>query len=65
MRVSVLGALSGLFLTAIAQVNSTFTPARPPAIPLAVKNPYLSVWLPAGDNPNGGYLPGQWPTFWT
>jgi hypothetical protein len=35
-------------------------------VPLAVKNPYLSAWLPAGSNGgNGGYLPGQWPSFWT
>jgi hypothetical protein len=64
MRLSVLGALGALLTTVTAQVNSTFTPARPPAIPLAVKNPYFSVWLPGGDNANGGYLPGQWPTFW-
>jgi hypothetical protein len=40
---------------------STFSPARPPAQPLAVKSPYLSVWQVAN---NGGYLAGQWPTFW-
>jgi hypothetical protein len=45
---------------------STFTPARPPAIPLAVKSPYLNTWLNAGKNGgNGGYLAGQWPVFWT
>jgi hypothetical protein len=32
---------------------------RPPAVPLAVRSPYLSTWL-AADN-----LPGTWPTFWT
>ncbi|MEV8504713.1 DUF5127 domain-containing protein [Actinoplanes sp. NPDC051475] len=32
---------------------------RPPAVPLAVRSPYLSTWL-AADN-----LPGSWPTFWT
>ena len=35
------------------------TTLRPPAVPLAVKSPYLSTWL-AADN-----LPGSWPTFWT
>jgi hypothetical protein len=65
MYLSLLGALSGVLVTAAAQITSTFTPARPPAIPLAVKNPYLNVWLPAGNNPDGGYLPGTWPTFWT
>ena len=49
---------------------STFSPARPPAIPLAVKSPYLSCWQQAGSDAeaggpgNGGYLAGQWPTFW-
>ncbi len=35
-----------------------FTPIRPPAIPLVVRNPYVSTWL-AADN-----LPGTWPSFW-
>lgn len=44
---------------------STFSPARPPAIPLAVKSPYLNVYQFAGsDGGNGGYLYGQWPQFW-
>ncbi len=37
----------------------TFNPIRPPAVPLAVRSPYLSAWLET-DN-----LPGTWPTFWT
>jgi len=36
-----------------------FDPLRPPAVPLAVRSPYLSTWL-ATDN-----LPGTWPSFWT
>ncbi|KAE8150486.1 hypothetical protein BDV25DRAFT_110928 [Aspergillus avenaceus] len=53
------------FLVSYVGAASTFSPARPPAIPLAVKSPYLSVWLGAGsDGGNGGYLAGQWPTFW-
>ena len=44
--------------------GSTWFPASPPAIPLAVKSPYLSTWLQAGtDEGNGGYLPGKWPQF--
>ncbi|KAF8595372.1 DUF1793-domain-containing protein [Ceratobasidium sp. AG-I] len=39
------------------------TPFNPPAIPLAVRSPYLSAWLQGGDS--GGRLNGQWPTFWT
>lgn len=46
--------------------ESTFTSLRPPAIPLAVKSPYLSTWLQAGTNGgNGGYLAGQWATHWS
>ncbi len=33
-------------------------PIRPPAVPLAVRGPYVSTWLP------GTTLPGTWPTFW-
>jgi Glutaminase A six helical-hairpin domain/Domain of unknown function (DUF5127)/Domain of unknown function (DUF4964) len=33
-------------------------PVRPPAVPLAVRSPYLSTWLAADA------LPGVWPTFW-
>ncbi len=41
-----------------AASTSTFTPVRPPAVPLVVRAPYVSVWQ-FGDN-----LAGQWPTFW-
>lgn len=52
-------------LVASIGADSTFSPARPPALPLAVKSPYLSTWLNAGsDGGNGGYLAGQWPVFW-
>ncbi|KAH8426489.1 glutaminase GtaA [Aspergillus melleus] len=57
--------ISAAFLASGTKAVSTFTPARPPALPLAVKSPYLSTWLPAGrDGGNGGYLAGEWPTFW-
>lgn len=58
--------LSSLLLCiSLVAAQSTFTPARPPAIPLAVKSPYLTTWQSAGtDGGNGGYLAGQWPTFW-
>lgn len=52
-------------LASLAETTSVFSPARPPALPLAVKSPYLSTWLSAGsDGGNGGYLAGEWPTFW-
>ncbi|KAN0095547.1 DUF1793 domain containing protein [Hyaloscypha variabilis] len=45
--------------------GSTFSPARPPAIPLAVKSPYMNTWLEVGsDGGSGGILPGYWPRFW-
>ncbi len=44
--------------TPVAASTSTFTPVRPPAVPLVVRAPYVSVWQ-FGDN-----LAGQWPTFW-
>ncbi|TVY81710.1 Glutaminase A [Lachnellula suecica] len=59
LLVVTLGAL------ACGALASTFTPARPPAIPLAVKSPYLSSWLPVGkDGGAGGTLAGTWPQFW-
>lgn len=59
------GCLSLLITAVAAQSASTFSPARPPAIPLAVRTPYLSTWQKAGsDGGNGGYLAGQWPSFW-
>jgi hypothetical protein len=59
-------ALTGVFLFGGLTLGaSTFSPARPPAIPLAVKAPYLNTWLNAGsDGGNGGYLAGEWPVFW-
>ncbi|HLH99766.1 MAG TPA: DUF5127 domain-containing protein, partial [Acidimicrobiales bacterium] len=35
------------------------TSLRPPAVPLAVRSPYVSTWLQSTD------LVGQWPRFWT
>ncbi len=35
-----------------------FDPLRPPAVPLAVRSPYLSTWLQTSS------LPGTWPTVW-
>ena len=55
----------------LSYAASSFSPARPPAIPLAVKSPYVNCWQQAGSDSenggpgNGGYLAGQWPTFWT
>ncbi|KNZ58846.1 hypothetical protein VP01_184g4 [Puccinia sorghi] len=46
-------------------MSSTFHPLLPPAIPLAVKSPYVSAWLATGkEGGNGGYLAGRWAQFW-
>ncbi|KAF3403263.1 Glutaminase A [Talaromyces pinophilus] len=56
-------AMFASLTTAIAA--STFTPIKPPSQPLAVRSPYLSTWQAAGSGGgNGGYLAGQWPSFW-
>ncbi|KAF3014023.1 hypothetical protein E8E14_010344 [Neopestalotiopsis sp. 37M] len=61
---SAAAALIGLAAQAV-NAASTFSPARPPAAPIAVKSPYLNSWLNAGsDGGNGGYLAGEWITFW-
>jgi len=38
------------------------TPFNPASVPLAVRTPYLSAWLPQG---SGTPLNGAWPQFWT
>jgi hypothetical protein len=38
--------------------DTTFSPLRPPATPLAVRSPYLSTWQAADT------LTGAWPSFW-
>lgn len=58
--------LRNLALLALVSVGSaldwTATPFNPPAVPLAVRTPYLSCWLPQGA---GTALSEAWPTFWT
>ncbi|KAI4746505.1 glutaminase A [Aureobasidium sp. EXF-12298] len=52
-----LASLTLLVSTVLAQ--SSFSPTRPPAIPLAVSNPYLNTWQQTGsDGGNGGYTRG-------
>ncbi|KAI0068780.1 DUF1793-domain-containing protein [Artomyces pyxidatus] len=52
-------------LTLIASHSSlgwSASPFIPPSVPLAVRTPYLSAWLPQGA---GTALNDAWPTFWT
>ncbi|KAJ7781111.1 DUF1793-domain-containing protein [Mycena metata] len=47
---------------AASQVTWSATPFNPSSIPLAVRSPYLSTWLPQG---GGNPLNGVWPQHWT
>ncbi|KAK2466302.1 hypothetical protein APHAL10511_001944 [Amanita phalloides] len=51
-----------LCVAAVHAFSWTATPFNPAAIPLAVRSPYLSAWLPQGA---GAALNDVWPTFWT
>ncbi|KAK1226439.1 hypothetical protein PQX77_010603 [Marasmius sp. AFHP31] len=56
--------LTAVFLLAthVQALAWTATPFNPPSIPLAVRTPYVSAWLPQGA---GKALNDVWPTFWT
>ncbi|KAF2498472.1 glutaminase [Lophium mytilinum] len=49
-------------ILALACASPTFSPIQPPSYPLAVRSPYLSVWLPGNLATN---LPTAVPEFWT
>jgi hypothetical protein len=56
----IVGALSSSAAFAQApDAGSSFIPIRPPAVPLIVRQPYVSTWQ-GDDN-----LYGKWATFWT
>ena len=38
----------------------TFTPLKPPAVPLITRAPYMNTWLQTGT----AVAPGVWPTYW-
>lgn len=50
------------FLPNPSLAKPRFSPLRPPAVPLAVRTPYLSTWV---STHNKETLNGQWPIFWT
>ncbi|KAF8076521.1 DUF1793-domain-containing protein [Lyophyllum atratum] len=51
-----------IFVASVHAITWTATPFNPPSIPLAVRSPYLSAWLPQGA---GAALNDVWPSFWT
>ncbi|KAF7966198.1 hypothetical protein HWV62_39706 [Athelia sp. TMB] len=55
-----LSAVSALTSSAFA-TSWTATPFNPASVPLAVRSPYLSAWLPQGA---GNALNDVWPQFW-
>ncbi|CCC13068.1 hypothetical protein SMACR_06286 [Sordaria macrospora] len=58
-----IAALVAAIFCGMATVQaSTYKPARPPAVPLAVRTPYLSSWLQCEPE---CLLPDNWPRHWT
>lgn len=55
-------AFTALANFARADVAWDAKPFNPHSIPLAVRSPYLSAWLPQGA---GKALNEEWPAFWT
>ena len=47
------------FIQTLPVFSTSDSPIRPPAVPLVVRGPYVSTWLP------GTILPGTWPVFLT
>ncbi|KAI0779898.1 DUF1793-domain-containing protein [Fomes fomentarius] len=63
LKPTFLMALSAVLVSSIVGATPwTATPFSPPAIPLAVKSPYVSAWLMQGQ---GAALNDAWPNFWT
>ncbi len=50
---------AALLLPTVMAGAQSITPIRPPAAPLIVRNPYVSVWQPATR------IAGHWSAFWT
>ena len=57
-----LATLCAALILSVRAFNWTVTPFNPPSVPLAVRSPYLSAWLPQGA---GNALNDEWPQFWT
>ncbi|KAG1815522.1 uncharacterized protein BJ212DRAFT_1481299 [Suillus subaureus] len=61
MGLTKFSSLAMLALT-VSAASWSATPFNPASVPLAVRSPYLSAWLPQGA---GTALNGAWPQFWT
>ncbi|KAJ7682671.1 DUF1793-domain-containing protein [Mycena polygramma] len=59
---SLASSLLFLFADAATQFTWKATPFNPSSVPLAVRTPYLSAWLPQG---SGTALNAAWPQHWT
>lgn len=55
-------ALASTVASTVNAFSWTATPFNPHSVPLAVRTPYLSAWLPQGA---GNALNAVWPAFWT
>ncbi|KAI1432971.1 DUF1793-domain-containing protein [Xylaria sp. CBS 124048] len=60
-RPTALGILVVL-IQGVAAQGPSYLPLRPPAIPLAVRDPYTNIWSTTA---HGGTLNSQSPSFWT
>lgn len=52
--------LLSVLLASLAAVSSATSILTPPVLPLIVRNPYLSTWLPNARSPPWE----RWPMFW-
>ncbi|KZP06336.1 DUF1793-domain-containing protein [Athelia psychrophila] len=61
MRLFNLLSIASALTSAVYGTSWTATPFNPASVPLAVRSPYLSAWLPQGA---GTALNDAWPQFW-
>lgn len=62
LSVTIFATWCSCLALALAATTGTVTPFIPPAVPLAVRSPYLSAWLNQG---KGAALNDVWPSFWS
>ena len=62
MRLVAFASLFAASTLGVDAISWSATPFSPAAVPLAVRSPYLSEWLPQG---TGNALNDIWPQFWT